>query len=318
MIAEGVTIVTVRDALEAARCRPRPEGGGLRSACPCCQLDGETHNPALKVHERDGRLLIHCHARDCGFEPVLAQLGLTGRKPLSHWATPVRPKRTATRNPLRDQGPEALPDVDQCEQDLYVLGRERFLAEVRLLDSEVLLNHRIGWHRGRSAYVVPLTDARAGFWSYERPVLGVQFYEPKTGQKRMSRGTPAGSILYGQTPRPNDRRLWIVEGELDALCLISNGDPVTGESVGAITGCCGARKGYRPPPEFVEFCRQFAGRLVVAGDNDEAGVGYRDGWSEALRAAGIRHELAVWSGDQGGGEPLPKGYDLTDEVRGAA
>ncbi len=317
MIAEGVTIVTVRDALEAAGCRPRPEGGGLRSACPCCQLDGKWHDPALRVHEGDGRLMIYCHALCCGFEPVLAQLGLAGLEWQSK-LTPARSKRTATPEALTEPEPEPLTNLFQCEQDLYALKRERFLINERRLDSEVLLNHRIGWHRGRGAYVLPLTDVRAAFWSYERPVLGVRFYEPKSGDKWFSRGTPAGSILYGQEPHTPDQRLWIVEGELDALCLLSSGDPVTGEAVGAITGCSGARVAYRPRTEFVEFCHGFAGRLVVLGDNDEAGEGYRAGWSDALRAAGIRHEVAVWSGDPGGGEPLPKGYDLTDEVRRAA
>lgn len=52
--------------------RVRSSGAGWTAQCPA----HEDHNPSLSVHQRDGKLLIHCH-RGCPPEKVVSAVGLT-------------------------------------------------------------------------------------------------------------------------------------------------------------------------------------------------------------------------------------------------
>jgi nicotinamidase-related amidase len=53
----------------------RRNGAGWIARCPA----HEDHNPSLSVHERDGKILLHCHA-GCNVEAICAALGIEMRE----------------------------------------------------------------------------------------------------------------------------------------------------------------------------------------------------------------------------------------------
>src|SRR5262249_19106128 len=64
---------------------PRRNGSGWMARCPA----HDDKNPSLSINEREGKILLHCHA-GCSFENVIAAVGVEATALFSD--APVHPR----------------------------------------------------------------------------------------------------------------------------------------------------------------------------------------------------------------------------------
>ncbi len=149
----------------------------------------------------------------------------------------------------------------------------------------------VGWDGQR--FTIPQRNARG-------ELVGVVRYTDRPG--RLAKSLAIKDTRREFTPRPElvrSSRLWLVEGEPDALALLSAGVPAVG-----IPGCAG----WRP-----EWATRFAGRFViVCCDCDAAGR------KAAQRVAGDLDRAGAESAICDIDPERDDGYDLTDFLRDVA
>ena len=95
--------------------RVRKAGGGFTSCCPA----HEDKNPSLSITEREGRILLHCHA-GCNVEAVLAALNL---KAADLFLDGERARRVVATYPYFDENEKLLHETVRYEPK--ALGQRR-------------------------------------------------------------------------------------------------------------------------------------------------------------------------------------------------
>lgn len=235
----------VRAAAEARGLDPKRNGRGYRMLCPA----HEDRRPSLDVDQADdGRALLKCRA-GCNTENVVAALGLTMRDLFDPHAAYVPPRHTPKRPP------DPLPSEDAI----------RTWAQ-RLTDNQPLLD-RLGELRGWTREA--LTGLQIGFDGHrltipvrgpEGELLNLPRYLPNAAdpseKMRSLKGRPRE--LFPAPESLPDGKVWVVEGEPDAISMASLGIPAV-----AVPGAQTWRREWAP---------RFAGRrVVVCCDCDKAG-----------------------------------------------
>lgn len=160
-------------------------------------------------------------------------------------------------NPLLQKGESTIEGMslisqNQVENYVKTLSDEetQFLKEVRGISSEVIEKYKIGYHKVKKRFVIPITQG-------ERCV-NIRLYSPDQEPKILPISSGRSIQLYPEDQFKNNE-LWLTEGELDALCGISHGLPCV-----TVTGGAGSWK--------EEFTPLFKGKKInIVYDCDEAG-----------------------------------------------
>jgi hypothetical protein len=262
----------LRSALDGRGCKPHGDGESFKALCPCCQLDGQHHEPGLHAKRGAKRdLVLYCHGPGrCEYGAIMEAAGLP---------TPVRGGnadrpaiRPSAAPPRRDVAADVKRYADRLWKDPERLA---FLRKQRGLSDVVILGAELG-HDG-ARYVIPVLDADG------RP-LHLRRYLP-AGEPKFTQPAGVQAQLYGVETLGNigDGALVLVtEGELDALRCRTLG-------YNAVSGTGGAKCWH---PEWTETLKRF--ELVVIGDHDPDGREMNRKATEALRKADATAAALDW------------------------
>lgn len=238
------------------------------ATCPFCG-----HKNDFSINTETGQ--CKCFYGGCGFEGdafdfLMKSKNLTfseAKKELAEYGI----------HPLGDNGPKEkkrttekqlrpIPE-DQIAGYTTALSDDgiQYLREMRGLSREVIVRYGIGWCEKKERFTIPIS--RNGEY------VNVRLYHPNKNPKVLPISSGRSTQLYPEDQLKNDE-LWLCEGELDALCGISNGLPAV-----SVTG--GARSWK---DEFTTLLRDKKVNIVY--DCDEAGSKGAD------KIAGTLHKAA--------------------------
>ena len=204
--------------------------------------------------------------------------------------------------PLRSQSTLATPPpidsslVEEMHQNLSEEQRG-YLHKERCLSDEVINRYKIGFleRNGDRRIAIPVPDEKGVFrdvllWLHPK-------YRKDENSKMLHWGKGYGKPRLFPFDQMEQEELILVEGELDALALISNDLPATTVTAGVSTW-----------PE--EASRRFSGKTVtILMDNDKAGEKGAQKRANSLHRQGTKVKVATWPEGRG------KGWDVTDELR---
>ena len=251
----------------------RSAAGGHQALCPC--HDDET--PSLSISEKDGKVLVKCHA-GCSQEVLIQHFRDAG----------VWPGTGKGKQDLPPIPKAQIKELQQCLTD----KQRAHLKKSRCLSDDVIDRYQLGLHDRR--VTIPVLDASGQCRNIRR------WLDPglrKNGAAKVlswekGRGRP---LLY-PVDQLKESRLCLVEGELDALALISHGVPAMTVTAGVTTW----------PPHLSDG---FHGKgVTIITDNDEPGLKGAKLRAGALSTAGAVVRVVVWP------DGRPTGHDVTDEL----
>jgi len=196
--------------------------------------------------------------------------------------------------PLKD-GPRVKNQVNTNQKALLISENQvakyvkalpdegmQYLREMRGLTRQVIDHYGIGWCEEKERFTIPIPQ--------NGEYVNVRLYHPNKNLKVLPISPGRSIQLYPEDQLKNDE-LWLCEGELDALCAISNGLPAV-----SVTGGAGSWK-----DEFTSLLK--SKRVNIVYDCDEAGI------KGGEKIAGILSKIAqVKIIDLG----LKQGEDLTN------
>ena len=190
---------------------------------------------------------------------------------------------------VKDKQQRSIPEhvVEEYVRDLSPNMRE-ILKMDRGLSDEVIDRFQLGFDKLTDRITIPVRNE-------EGCVVNIRKWNGKKVPKILSYKKGYGEArLFPFDVLKDATEVIIVEGELDTLKLIS-------EDITTVTGTCGAET-WKP-----EWNAQFNGkRVVVAYDNDAAGIRGGEKVAKSLAESGVDVRIIVWNGT------LPKGEDVTD------
>ena len=251
----------------------RSSGNGYVALCPC----HEDTDPSLSLDERNGKVLFRCHA-GCSQETLVQHFKDSGV-----W-------------PGVKEGRQELPPIPKTKikelQEALKAEQKAHLKKSRGLSDEVIDRYQLGLHERR--VTIPVLDNSGQCRNIRR------WLDPglrKNGTPKMlswekGRGRP---LLY-PVDQLKESTICLVEGELDALALISHGIPAITVTAGVTTW----------PPSTSDG---FQGKdVTIITDNDEPGRKGASLRARGLSSAGAVIRVATWPEDR------PTGHDVTDEL----
>ncbi len=261
-------------------------GSGHIARCPA----HDDRKPSLSVQEKDDRILIKCHA-GCSTQDVLKSIGCDMRDLFCH-----ETRRAKSRPRKSSVQPIAESEIALMQQRLGSQERD-YLCRERLLSNKVIDHYRLGLaEKNRNRQItIPIFDD-AGL------VRDVRLWlRPELRNEGSSKITHWAKGYGAPRLYPIDQLshddLVVVEGELDALALISHGVPAITVTAGATTW-----------PD--DLSRHFEGKnITISMDNDGAGCSGAEGRAESLSKYAAKVCIASWPPDR------PKGWDVTDELK---
>lgn len=266
---------TVHRALEDRGCRPRHSGRGIKALCPGCQLDGNRHNPGLKVIPGDQRpVVLHCHGPGhCEADTILDALGLTWAELLGSGNQSQRSQKSSRRGQPVDLDSRVSAWQDALWRDA---DRLHFLRTNRGLADAVILAARLGFDGER--YTIPIFDLGG-------EPLFVKKYLPGGSPKFTQEPAGTQAALYGHetlAPIEDGALVLVTAGELDCLLCRQHG-------YNAVSGT-GGEKCWRD--EWSALLARF--ELATVGDHDQDGVFMNRRAGDSLREAGAYVQALVW------------------------
>ena len=218
-------------ALYSRGYKPRGSGGNWRAQCPAHGGDG--HNLSLR-EGRDGKALLKCFSRNCGFTEVLAALGLNADRP-------VAVNRKNSRGPVRARAAQeqrvatarriwaASVDANATPGRKYLAGRHiwppegigpKLPPDVRWLPASADPGMRKGWSG------LPEGTAGALLFAFRLPskevrAIGVEGLcadgTQPTERFRRKVGTLTSAVFSVRRKHGDCGVLAIVEGEVSAI-----------------------------------------------------------------------------------------------------
>ena len=250
-----------------------------------CPAHGD-RNPSLAISEGErGKILVHCHA-GCPTDNVLLAVGLS--------ETDLFPSRMEVVDSLQVvKFPPDLSSKAKRFSKKLTADSMGMLQLDRSLEQEVIQRYELGEDE-EGAITIPIYEGGT--------VVDIRHWLPVSlrgkGNRPKIRSHMSGS--GGSRLFPEDQlahnELVFCEGELDALCLISNGIPAFTLTSGATTGLTAEQAALLKGK-----------RITLCMDNDEAG---RQGGIK--RSIALKREstarLSEWPNDR------PVGWDVTDEI----
>ena len=272
----------------------KPTRNGFMARCPVATH--EDRNPSLSIRQTGDKILLHCFGA-CSTPEVLSAMNCS-MKDLhnddthpTHDQPPIRPH--AGPNITHRVEKTEIANMHQCLD----LDQRTSLRDERMLSDEIIDQYQLGIVEmgGESRLAIPITDEigdvpdiRRWLWPKDRTAGA-----PKILHWAAGYGSPR---LFPFDQLAHDE-LVVVEGELDALALISHGIPAITVTAGASTW-----------PD--ELSRYFAGKHVtILMDCDNAGRlgGLKRAASLCGHTTGLR--IAAWP------QGRPEGHDATDELK---
>ncbi len=259
--------MTARELTKALGGRWSGTSGTAR--CPA----HDDKSPSLSIAERDGKLLVHCHA-GCDQGAVwdtLRGLGLTaGADTQRRRETPIR---QSTRD--ADANPNALAAKSIWAESVPAAGTP---AQTYLACRGILLRmpDDIRYHAETDALVAAVRDRNG-------ELIGIQrIYLSRTDAGIWYREKRSLGRITGGAVRltPPAARLQLAESIEDALALMQ----LTGRATWAVPGA-GFLEKFEPPPE----CET----VVIAPDNDTAGREAIEKAARAVIACGLKVEVLL-------------------------
>jgi hypothetical protein len=235
-----------------------------------CPGHDDVHS-SLSLTERDGRVLLHCHA-GCPFRHVVEKLGLTKAdlfpKELSGWSRTVDQKKPETK---------AEPTVDwAAQQESYrsrmTAKRMNLLAKNLGLPVSAVKQLRPGWHPTKKCFTIAETDGAGR-------VTGVATRD-LSGQKQFIKGGHRGLTIPTHWQDRSDTLL-LPEGPSCLAALLAMGLPGIGRP-----SCGGGVEHLVVLLKNIPADR----RIVVLGENDAHDDGSWPGKDGAEKTA---RELAA-------------------------
>jgi Protein of unknown function (DUF3987) len=249
---------------------------------------------SLSIREGDdGRALIHCHA-GCSVEQILGALNLELR---DLFAADVEPSAVTMPRVERRATRPRLASAEQIADWQHALlahdGVIRRLRELRGWTRDAIESLGLGYDGER--IVFPVLDASGGLVGVARYLPG----ERSNGARKMLADAGSARELWpGPESLDGKGRMWIVEGEPDAVSLTSIGCVAT-----AVPGAASWRR---------EWAARFADRdVIVCTDCDKPGRELAGSIADDLD--GIARSLRVLDLERS----RTDGYDVGDLVREA-
>lgn len=256
----------------------------------------EDAKPSLSITEGDGgRVLLHCHA-GCKTEDVVAALELE----MSDLFPPEgQTTQCSTPKPARSELPPISDDeVLRLHQALTDAHRD-YLRQQRMLTDDVIDCYQLGLveRNGQPRFTIPVRDD-AG-----------QVADIRLWLQPEQRNADASKMLAWEKGRGRARlfpldqfeapSLVLVEGELDALALIGQGQAT-------ITNTNGVKAWSHLDHEFPRFKGK---QITILMDNDSAGEKGAIDCANSLAHYEAEVRIAHWP------EGRDDGWDVTDELR---
>ena len=255
----------------------RRSGKGYVALCPC----HEDTDPSLSLNERNGKVLFKCHA-GCSQESLVQHFRDAGV-----WSE--------TKKEKQDLPPISKAQIKELQEALTGEQKEH-LKKSRCLSDEVINRYQLGHELGPydRRLTIPVLDSSGQCRNIRR------WLDPglrKNGTPKMlswekGRGRP---LLY-PVDQLKESTICLVEGELDALALISNGIPALTITAGVTTWPLRLSDGFHGKD------------VTIITDNDEPGRKGASLRARGLSSVGAVVRVAVWPEDR------PTGHDATDEL----
>lgn len=251
---------------------------GLNQWVARCPAHEDKHASMSVAQGREG-VVVCCHA-GCSTGVIADAIGV----PLKQWFDAPTQKQDA---PARK--PDALPTASTLNQwAMRLANNPRLLArirEVRGWTPKALVELGVGWDGQR--FVFPIVDET-------NTLVNIVRYVPNGQPKSLGlRHRPRG--LFPAPEKAPTGVLWVVEGEPDAITLVSLGVPAIG-----VPGA----NGWRP-----EWATRFTGRtVVIVPDCDPPGRQVAARIHNDLQAVATVRLVDL-------GPDRTDGYDITDWIR---
>jgi len=191
------------------------------------------NTPSLSIDPHKG--LFHCFGCDQGGDSFafyrLRHPGSSfseAKEALARYGIRPLRERDSISEPVQK---EEKPDIPECQLESYARcltdTHIQYLKEVRGLTAEIIHKYRIGWHKERNRFTLPVMQTGN--------CVNVRLYDPASKKfKMLPISSGRGVQLYPEDQLENEAVV-LCEGEWDALCAISNGIPAITSTGGVQT-----------------------------------------------------------------------------------
>lgn len=277
-------------------------GTDLMVTCPF-HKGGQERRPSMGISKqeviRNGRTVEAgtCHCLTCGWTGDLPKLvsevlGLGDRMKGFKWLNDrynfgtegERAELDLNMSRVKSKKSEPVMVTHYIEQLKTSTKATDYLTGRKLLP-EVIEKFGIGYDTQYDSIVMPLVDRNGVVVATKaRSIQGKKFHNSKGGDK--------AKIVFGlyqaiQECPTGDRKLWIVESEIDAMTLCGYGEVAV-----AIMGS------HISLAQCSELCKSPFRRVVAGLDNDEAGRKGNRNLKDTLIPMGFRIDNVRWNTDK--------------------
>lgn len=274
------------------------DGSGKGFICPVCGSGSGAKGTGLRLNTKD-KDHTHYKCFACGLygdmiELIAQSKGLDGssgeafKAAREIYGIELIPddKQTEPQPIKKKSPPEAQPQQDKSAEVRAYLQRSQGNIEAALpyltgrgISRETAQAAGVGYDPQRQAVVIPIGSASEGIgytWRYTaNPVFRYGFPE----------GAKAGFFNYAALTAKEP--VFVVEGSFDALSILEMGFPAIAlNSVGNAAGFIDFCKVLRDKAQEADKAAQFP-KLLIAMDNDDAGIKASEALSEGLQGAGF-------------------------------
>ena len=296
----------------AASLKGRQSKDGLMCLCPA----HNDKNPSLSITEKDGKILVFCHA-GCSQDQVIDAL-----KSRNLW--PIKQAELKARIQESEKKVQVNLDriADEYQSDLSQETMTLLCTE-RMMSPEMIKALKIGEHLRRVTIPIQnkngiVTDIR-GYLPFSKRKAGDAKIIPKKEGDASPKLFPQQVITWITKAKQLEslgnlenlgnlgnleyqaaqKSIVLCEGETDALALLSNGFM-------ALTNTCGAGTWN---DDFTDQIKELDLPVFILMDNDLAGESGALKRADSLVEKGVTVSIAKWPDD------LPTGWDVTDELK---
>jgi len=219
--------------------------------CPVCQPERRRDQCALSISSDGTRLLLHCHKKGCPFRDIMLAAGL-----------PLSGEHGAAQSPGADRIAANLPRANSLWERAKPIHGTPGEAYYRSRGITCRLPETLRWGtgvwHGPSQSLLPAIVARVTTGAVHRTYLNKAGGKLEQHAKLMLGSTAGGAVPLAE----HEGALVVCEGLENGLSLLCGilDEPATVWAALSASGLRSVRLPTRP------------GRLIIAMDNDKAGV----------------------------------------------
>lgn len=168
----------------------------------------------------------------------------------------------------REEEPESVPKITEWALENMLTHVPKRMLDLRWLEPEAADYYEIRWDRDMKQWVLPIRDFRGN-------LLGAQ-YRQKGAVQTLPLGIKKSEMFFGFKQACEHRIVAITESPLDAVRLYQTGLPAF-STLGAFVSAL----------QIEAIARQDFDCVVIALDNDDAGMRARESLVPALKKRGV-------------------------------